>query len=211
MRVLTDLDLLGLLSPAALVAVLESAVRAHDAGRAVTPARTQLAWEDGTLLSMISRLEDAIRSSKQLVADASHELRTPLTVIRGELEGLAQDGALRGETREALGSVLEEVDRLSKLVEGLLALSRLDAGEAPAEWVRFDLAQLAADTAEQMGLLAEDKRVSLRARCAGAVMRLRVGADTHHRRPSILGSVRVGSQLGRGNGAVRNRGCAAAR
>ena len=123
-----------------------------------------------SLNHMISRLEDAIRSSKQLVADASHELRTPLTVMRGELEGLAQDGALRGETREALGSVLEEVDRLSKLVEGLLALSRLDAGEAPAEWVRFDLAQLAADTAEQMGLLAEDKRVSLRARCAGAVM-----------------------------------------
>ena len=90
--------------------------------------------------------------------------------MRGELEGLAQDGALRGETREALGSVLEEVDRLSKLVEGLLALSRLDAGEAQAEWVRFDLAELAATTAEQMGLLAEDKGISLRARCAGAVM-----------------------------------------
>lgn len=52
MRVLTDTDLLGLLSPAALVAVLEGAVRAHAAGRAVAPARTQLEWEDGTLLTM---------------------------------------------------------------------------------------------------------------------------------------------------------------
>ena len=52
MRVLTDTDLLGLLSPAALVAVLEGAVRAHDEGRAVAPARTQLEWEDGTLLTM---------------------------------------------------------------------------------------------------------------------------------------------------------------
>ena len=54
-----------------------------------------------SLNHMISRLEDAIRSSKQLVADASHELRTPLTVMRGELEGLAQDGALR--RRDARG------------------------------------------------------------------------------------------------------------
>jgi heavy metal sensor kinase len=122
-----------------------------------------------SLNHMISRLEDAVRSSKQFLADASHELRTPLTVMRGELEALATDAALEGETRETLGSVLEEVDRLAELVEGLLALSRLDAGEAPAEWVRFDLAQLAADTADQMSLLALDKRVSVTCRSAGSV------------------------------------------
>jgi heavy metal sensor kinase len=122
-----------------------------------------------SLNHMISRLEDALRSSKQFVADASHELRTPLTVMRGELEGLAQDGALHRETRETLGSVLEEVDRLAKIVENLLALSRLDAGEPPAEWVSFDLAQLALTTAEQMSLLAEDKQVSVTCRSEGAV------------------------------------------
>lgn len=122
-----------------------------------------------SLNHMISRLEDALRSSKQFVADASHELRTPLTVMRGELESLAQDGALDRETRESLGSVLEEVDRLAKIVENLLALSRLDAGEPPAEWVSFDLAELAATTAEQMSLLAEDKRVSVTCRSQGAV------------------------------------------
>jgi signal transduction histidine kinase len=110
---------------------------------------------------MISRLEDAIRGSKQFVADASHELRTPLTVMRGELESLAQDGQLRRETRETLGSVLEEVERLAEIVESLFALSRLDAGEAHAEWLRFDLAELAATTAEQMSLLATDKNVSV--------------------------------------------------
>jgi heavy metal sensor kinase len=110
---------------------------------------------------MISRLEEAIHGSKQFVADASHELRTPLTVMRGELESLAQDADLAGETRERLGSVLEEVERLAEIVEGLFALSRLDAGESPGEWVRFDLAELAATTAEQMSLLAEDKEVSV--------------------------------------------------
>ncbi len=122
-----------------------------------------------SLNHMISRLEDAIRGSKQFVADASHELRTPLTVMRGELEAMAQDAQLGLETREALGSVLEEVDRLAEIVEGLFALSRLDAGEAHAEWVRFDLAELAATTADQMSLLAEDKQVSVACDSASGV------------------------------------------
>ncbi len=112
-----------------------------------------------SLNHMISRLEDALRGSKQFVADASHELRTPLTVMRGELESLAQDGRIAGEMREALGSVLEEVERLAEIVESLFALSRLDAGEAGGQWQRFDLAELATTTAEQMSLLATDKSI----------------------------------------------------
>ena len=119
---------------------------------------------------MISRLEDAINSSKQFVADASHELRTPLAVLRGELENLAQDSQLKSQTRETLGSALEEVDRLAKIVEGLLALSRLDTGEVKSEWVRFDLAELVATTADQMNLLAEDKHIAVVCDCAERVM-----------------------------------------
>jgi heavy metal sensor kinase len=114
-----------------------------------------------SLNHMIGRLEDAIQNSKRFVADASHELRTPLTVLRGELEQLTQDKRLDTDTRETLGSMLEEVERLAKIVEGLVALSRLDAGEGQAEWVTFDLAELATTTADQMSLLAEDKRISV--------------------------------------------------
>ncbi|MBV8143900.1 MAG: HAMP domain-containing protein [Gammaproteobacteria bacterium] len=114
-----------------------------------------------SLNHMISRLQEAIEGSKQFIADASHELRTPLAVMRGELEGLAQDRLLGRETRETLGSVLEEVERLAEIVESLFALSRLDAGEAHAEWRPFDLAELAATTAEQMSLLATDKNLSI--------------------------------------------------
>ena len=63
--------------------------------------------------------------------------------------------------RDQLGSLLEEVERLSKIVEKLFALSRLDAGEAQTEWARFDLAELAKTTAEQMSLLAEDKGIAI--------------------------------------------------
>ncbi len=122
-----------------------------------------------SLNHMISRLEDAVHSSKRFVADASHELRTPLTVLRGELETLAQDSSLKAPTRESLGSLLEEVDRLAEIVESLLALSKLDAGEASAERVRFDLGELVTTTAGQMSLLAEDKHISVKCDVAPGV------------------------------------------
>lgn len=123
-----------------------------------------------SLNHMISRLEDAVRSSKQFVADASHELRTPLTVLRGELEGLAQDSNLTVHTRETVGSLLEEVDRLSEIVDSLLALSKLDAGEAPAERVRFNLGELVTSTADQMILLADDKHITVASEVAPGVL-----------------------------------------
>jgi signal transduction histidine kinase len=95
------------------------------------------------------------------MADASHELRTPLTVLRGELESFVQEPGLAPEMPERLGSALEELERLVNIVEGLFAISRLDAGEAQAESVKFDLAKLAASTTDQMSLLGEDKHIKI--------------------------------------------------
>jgi heavy metal sensor kinase len=114
-----------------------------------------------SLNHMIARLDEAFEHTGRFTADASHELRTPLTVIRGELEAIAENSSLSVEVRETIGTVLEEVERLSKIVESLLTMSRLDAGEARMERVRVDLAELAATTADQMRLLAEDKRIRL--------------------------------------------------
>jgi len=118
---------------------------------------------------MIQRLDEAFQYSRRFVADASHELRTPLTVLRGEIESFVQEPDLPREWRERLGSALEEVERLANIVEGLFAISRLDAGEAQAEWVRFDLAQLTASTADQMYLLAEDKNIKVTCSAANGV------------------------------------------
>jgi heavy metal sensor kinase len=151
------------LDPVERIAAKAEAITQHNLSERlpVVESGDELERLSVSLNHMISRLEDAIRSSKQFVADASHELRTPLTVMRGELEGLAQDAHLARETRETLGSVLEEVDRLAEIVEGLFALSRLDAGETQAERLRVDLGELAATTAGQMSLLAEDKNISV--------------------------------------------------
>jgi heavy metal sensor kinase len=114
-----------------------------------------------SLNRMIARLDDAFQNSKRFVADASHELRTPLTILRGELETLIEDNRLDPEVRERAASMFEEAVRLTRIVEQLFTLSRLDAGEAQAEWSRFDLANLAKTTAEQMSLLAEDKNITI--------------------------------------------------
>ena len=110
---------------------------------------------------MITRLDDAFGNSRRFVADASHELRTPIAIVQGELEALAKDPAAPPQFREQLGSLLEEVERLSQIVRQLFALSRLDAGEAHAASAFLDLASLAVATADQMAQLAEDKRIRL--------------------------------------------------
>jgi signal transduction histidine kinase len=110
---------------------------------------------------MIARLEDAFLNARRFGADASHELRTPLTVLRGELESVVLNERLDPELRSSLQNVLEEVERLAHTVEGLFAISRLDAGEAQTEWVPFDLAELATSTADQMSLLALDKKITI--------------------------------------------------
>jgi signal transduction histidine kinase len=114
-----------------------------------------------SLNHMIARLEDALEHNRRFVADASHELRTPLTIMRGELEQIVESTEISPELQRTAASVLEEVVRMARIVEGLFAMSRLDAGEAQKEWKEFDLAELAAGTAEQMCLLAEDKGISI--------------------------------------------------
>jgi heavy metal sensor kinase len=123
-----------------------------------------------SLNRMISRLDDAFQNSKRFVADASHELRTPLTILRAELENLVEDSRLDYEVRERAASMFEEAVRLSRVVEQLFTLSRLDAGEAQAEWSRFDLTDMAKNTAEQMELLAEDKNISIACDASQAVV-----------------------------------------
>jgi heavy metal sensor kinase len=111
---------------------------------------------------MIARLDESFQHINRFSADASHELRTPLTILRGELEAAAQQRQITPELRETLGSALEETERLSGIVESLMAISRLDAGEARVELAHFDLAELTSGATEHMRLLAEDKDIALR-------------------------------------------------
>jgi signal transduction histidine kinase len=115
-----------------------------------------------SLNMMLSRLSEAVQQSRRFVADASHELRTPLTLIKLELHEIVAAGQLNpGELHDRVGSVLEEVARLEQLVAGLLAISRLDAGDNNGIWIDVDLAPLATSVAEQMRLLAEESGIEI--------------------------------------------------
>jgi heavy metal sensor kinase len=114
-----------------------------------------------SLNRMMTRLEDAFHHISRFSADAAHEIRTPLAIIRGELEQALQSTAPTDELRTTIGSALEETERLSRIVEQLLDMSRLEAGEMLAEHARFDFVEMTRSTVDQMRLLAEEKRLQL--------------------------------------------------
>jgi len=151
------------LLPVDRIAASAERISSQNLGERLPVARTgdELERLSLALNRMIERLDSAFLHSRRFVADASHELRTPLTVLKGELESLVQQPEFTSDWRDRVGSALEEVDRLSQIVEGLFAISRLDAGEAASEWVALDLAQLTEATVDQMSLLADDKSINV--------------------------------------------------
>jgi heavy metal sensor kinase len=110
---------------------------------------------------MIERLDESYQVTSRFSADASHELRTPLTIMRGELEAILTQENLEEEEMQQIATVLEEAERLTQIVEGLLAISRLEAGETQLDKDPVDLSQLATTTVEQMAPLADDKSLTL--------------------------------------------------
>lgn len=80
------------------------------------------------LNGMLGSLESAFARERRFTADVAHELRTPLTVMRGALEVSLRRERPVEAYREALGASLSAVLRLQSLVEGMLALARLEAG-----------------------------------------------------------------------------------
>jgi heavy metal sensor kinase len=122
-----------------------------------------------TLNQMISRLDESFQSVTRFTADASHELRTPLTIIRGELETSLLDKSLSENVRETIYSLIEETENLSKIVQCLLSLSRLDSGGAQMERVRLNLGDLVSTITDQMVPLADEKHVMLTSQAQGLV------------------------------------------
>jgi heavy metal sensor kinase len=109
----------------------------------------------------LARLEGSFARLRRFTSDASHELRIPLTSMRSVGE-VALGGAGNGEKyREAIGSMLEEVDRLAILVDNLLTLARGDSGRAQLEHAPLDLVSVARRVVDDMRILAEEKEQTL--------------------------------------------------
>ena len=137
-----------------------TAERLHE--RLTVPNETD---EIGRLTQVINdtfaRLESSFDQLRRFTADASHELRTPLAVVRGIGEAAVAERRSPGEYEEAIGSMLEEVDRMTNLVDTLLRLSHADAGTIRLSRQPVDLGQLARDVAASLALLAEERNQKL--------------------------------------------------
>lgn len=149
-----------------LIELTEQAERigTHQLGErlSVIPTGDEMERLSLSLNRMISRLEDALNHNRRFSADVSHELRTPLTILKGELEQLVQAPQLPDSMRESVGSSLEEIDRMTKIVENLLTIARLDSGADAIVRQPVDLSLLVQWTVDQMHLLAEEKQITLR-------------------------------------------------
>jgi signal transduction histidine kinase len=107
----------------------------------------------------VGKLEALVGSQREFVADASHQLRTPLTAVRLRLENLEREVTPGG--RADLDAALAELDRLSELVEALLALARTDAEVAPAG--SLDTGALVRERVDAWSALAEERGATVEA------------------------------------------------
>jgi heavy metal sensor kinase len=114
----------------------------------------------------LSRLQDAFERLRRFTADASHELRTPLTAMRSVGEVALRNTHGAKVYRDVIGSMLEEVDRLTRLVESLLTLTRGDSGRVQLASQTLDLAGLAGNVIDQLRVLADEKQQDLTLRAA---------------------------------------------
>ena len=114
-----------------------------------------------TLNSMFERLEVSVRRIDQFSVDASHELRTPLAVIRTTAELALKHGRTVDEYAQDLTEIKAESERLTELIEVLLALSRDGVETAAVHQLDFDLVQLARAVHGQFAADAAAQRLSL--------------------------------------------------
>jgi heavy metal sensor kinase len=116
-----------------------------------------------TFNGMISRLDQSFRQIKQFSSDASHELRTPLTILKGEVEVMLRKERTQQEYQQTLKSNLEEINRMSQIVEDLLLLSKADTGQIILNKGDINLTEILSEIVAQMDMLARSKRLYLSA------------------------------------------------
>lgn len=144
-----------------MISAAESYTFNHPEKRLPTPGTEPRIEALGMALNrLLDRLDSAYSHINRFTSDAAHELRTPLTIIRGELELLSRQ-PLSADADQAIRNMLDEMTRLSALVDSLITLSCMDSVWGKTTHATIDLKQLAAEVLEQMHLLLEVKAIRI--------------------------------------------------
>jgi heavy metal sensor kinase len=123
--------------------------------------RDELSRLAETFNDMITRLKDAFQRINQFSIDVSHELKTPLTILKGETEVTLRKDRENEDYRKLLKSHLEEVDRMTRIVDDLLLLSKADAEEIKLTIEDIALRDLVMDICMDMKIFADNKGIEL--------------------------------------------------
>ena len=134
--------------------------------------------------TMAARLDQSFQQVRDFTLHASHELKTPLAVMRGELEtALRHAESYSPQQQECLHSLIDEVQRLTKIVDALTLLTKTDAGQVVLERQPIHLAELVRESFEDTLILAEPQGIhATLAECADVV----VLGDRHRLRQLLL-------------------------
>jgi heavy metal sensor kinase len=136
----------------------------------VANAHDELGTLAGTFNALLDRVSAAFEQQRQFMADASHELRTPVAIMRGEAEvALGSDAGTRDEYRDALTIVRAAADRLTRTVNDVFLLARVDAGQVPTTPTHLYFDELVAETCRAMRSLAKPRGIELVVNTGGEV------------------------------------------
>jgi heavy metal sensor kinase len=127
----------------------------------ITGRKDELGRLAETFNAMIGRLKDAFQRINQFSIDVSHELKTPLTILKGETEVALRKEREKDDYQKLLLSNLEEIDRMSCIIDDLLLLSKADTKEIKLNIEEVALRDLIMDVCMNMKVVADKKSVEL--------------------------------------------------
>jgi heavy metal sensor kinase len=135
------------------------------------------------LNGLLSRLSESFEKLQHFTSDVSHELRTPLAAIRSVGEVALQGEHSPEKYRDIIGSMLEEVARLTAMIDTLLTIAHADSGAVELHRTTFKLNDLVQESVAVVGVLAEDKKQTI---LVGGNSQLSVSADRSFLRMAVI-------------------------
>lgn len=200
------------LSP--VVGLTEAIRKIHERNLREPLPRTQNGDEldrlTGVFNGMLARLDDSFNRTREFTLHASHELKTPLTILCGETETTLRDELLSAAERERAASLLDELRRLARIVDGLTLLAKADAGQVALKLDPVRLDELVRDNFADLQILAEPQQIGVE---LAACEEVTLSADRHRLRQLLLNladnAVKYNQPQGRVTMSLRRSGDAA--
>jgi heavy metal sensor kinase len=147
----------------------------------------------------LGRLERAVGEMRQFSAALAHELRTPLAALRGEIELASRTPGSSPAQRDRFASEMEEIDRLTRLIDQILTLARAESGQIRLSQAPVNLTDLAVSLVEQLEPIAAARTIDLRCEPSSAVV---IDGDAGWLRRLLLNLVDNALKFTKENGRV---------